>query len=206
MEAGVTERDLDREDRAGDRAKYLEMWAGKGEFTYDRIGRGTVRISSNTLAILGGIQPDVLMAYLREAVRGGAGNDGLLQRLQMSFGRTCPENSSTLMNGRTRRQRIKRSPSLNISTTSRRNKPERTHRRRFLSCVLPMMLRSVSMPGAPGWKRDSVAMSSTRLAKRTWRSIGSLFRLWHWRFTWGAQNGPSFCLRTLQGVAVGGLP
>jgi hypothetical protein len=77
-------RDLDREDRAGDRAKYLEMWDGKGEFTYDRIGRGTVRIPSNTLAILGGIQPDVLMAYVREAVRGGIGNDGLLQRLQMS--------------------------------------------------------------------------------------------------------------------------
>ncbi len=77
-------RDLDREDRAGDRAKYLEMWDGKGEFTYDRIGRGTVRIPSNTLAILGGIQPDVHMAYVREAVRGGAGNDGLLQRFQMA--------------------------------------------------------------------------------------------------------------------------
>jgi putative DNA primase/helicase len=76
-------RDLDREDRAGDRAKYLEMWDGKGELTYDRIGRGTVRVPSNTLSVLGGIQPDVLMAYIREAVRGGSGNDGLLQRLQL---------------------------------------------------------------------------------------------------------------------------
>ncbi len=76
-------RSLDREDRAGDRAKFLEMWDGKGELTYDRIGRGTVRIPSNTLSILGGIQPDVLMAYVRDAVRGGTGNDGLLQRLQL---------------------------------------------------------------------------------------------------------------------------
>jgi putative DNA primase/helicase len=76
-------RTLDREDRAGDRAKHLEMWDGKGELTYDRIGRGTVRISSNTLSILGGIQPDVLIAYVRETVRGGTGNDGLLQRFQL---------------------------------------------------------------------------------------------------------------------------
>ena len=53
-------RELDREDHAGDRAAYLEMWDGKGELTYDRIGRGTVRVPSNTLSILGGIQPDVL--------------------------------------------------------------------------------------------------------------------------------------------------
>jgi putative DNA primase/helicase len=76
-------RSLDREERAGDRAKYLEMWDGKGELTYDRIDRGTVRIPSNTLSILGGIQPHVLLAYVREAVRGGTGNDGLLQRFQL---------------------------------------------------------------------------------------------------------------------------
>jgi Protein of unknown function (DUF3987)/CHC2 zinc finger len=76
-------RSLDREDHAGDRAKYLEMWSGTGELTYDRIGRGTVRIPSNTLSILGGIQPDVLMAYVCETMRGGTGNDGLLQRFQL---------------------------------------------------------------------------------------------------------------------------
>ena len=59
------------------------MWDGKGELTYDRIGRGTVRVPSNTLSILGGIQPDVITSYVREAVRGGAGNDGLLQRIQL---------------------------------------------------------------------------------------------------------------------------
>ena len=59
------------------------MWDGKGELTYDRIGRGTVRVPSNTLSILGGIQPDVVTPYVREAVRGGTGNDGLLQRFQL---------------------------------------------------------------------------------------------------------------------------
>jgi putative DNA primase/helicase len=76
-------RSLDREDRAGERAAYLEMWDGKGELTYDRIERGTIRIPSNTLSILGSIQPDVLVSYVREAVRGGSGNDGLLQRMQL---------------------------------------------------------------------------------------------------------------------------
>ena len=76
-------RELDNEEHAGDRAKYLEMWDGKGELTYDRIGRGTVRVPSNTLSILGGIQPDVVTPYVREAVRGGTGNDGLLQRIQL---------------------------------------------------------------------------------------------------------------------------
>jgi uncharacterized protein DUF3987 len=59
------------------------MWDGKGELTYDRIGRGTVRIPSNTLSILGGIQPHILMAYVSEAVR-GVGGDGLLQRFQLA--------------------------------------------------------------------------------------------------------------------------
>ena len=76
-------RELDNEEHAGDRAAYLEMWDGKGELTYDRIGRGTVRVPSNTLSILGGIQPDVVTPYVREAVRGGTGNDGLLQRMQV---------------------------------------------------------------------------------------------------------------------------
>ena len=74
---------LDREDRAGDRAIYLEMWDGLGQFVYDRIERGTVRIPSNTLSMLGGITPDLLTQYVRETVRGGVGNDGFLQRYQL---------------------------------------------------------------------------------------------------------------------------
>ena len=70
-------RGLDREGHESDRANYLEMWTGSGTFTSDRIGRGTVRAPS-IISILGGIQPDLFISYIREAVRGGAGADGLL--------------------------------------------------------------------------------------------------------------------------------
>jgi putative DNA primase/helicase len=75
-------RGLDKEGHESDRAIYLEMWNGTGSFTSDRIQRGTVRTPA-ILSILGGIQPDLLMAYIREAVRGGQGADGLLQRIQL---------------------------------------------------------------------------------------------------------------------------
>jgi putative DNA primase/helicase len=75
-------RGLDREGHESDRAIYLEMWNGTGSFISDRIQRGTVRTPA-ILSILGGIQPDLLIAYVREAVRGGQGADGLLQRIQL---------------------------------------------------------------------------------------------------------------------------
>ena len=66
-----------------DRAFYLEAWGGKGSFTYDRIVRGTLYIKTVTLSILGGIQPGPLTTYLRHALSGGQGDDGLLQRFQL---------------------------------------------------------------------------------------------------------------------------
>jgi hypothetical protein len=75
-------RGLDKEGHESDRATYLEMWNGTGTFTSDRIQRGTVRTPA-VVSILGGIQPDLLTAYVREAVRGGTGADGLLQRFQL---------------------------------------------------------------------------------------------------------------------------
>jgi putative DNA primase/helicase len=77
-------RGLDREGNEHARAIYLEAWNGTGEFTYDRIGRGTIRVPSNTISIAGGIQPGVLAAYVREAVVGGSGADGLLPRFQVA--------------------------------------------------------------------------------------------------------------------------
>jgi Protein of unknown function (DUF3987)/Bifunctional DNA primase/polymerase, N-terminal len=74
---------LDREGREQDRSFYLETWDGKGEYVYDRIGRGTLRISNMTLSILGGIQPGPLMHYLHGALHGGVGDDGLIQRFQL---------------------------------------------------------------------------------------------------------------------------
>jgi putative DNA primase/helicase len=76
-------RSLDREGHETARAFYLEAWNGTGGFTFDRIGRGTVEIEAACVSILGGIQPGPLGDYLRAAVAGGAGDDGLLQRFQV---------------------------------------------------------------------------------------------------------------------------
>ncbi|MCX6908212.1 MAG: DUF3987 domain-containing protein [Verrucomicrobia bacterium] len=77
-------RSMDKEGHEEWRAFYLEAWNGTGSFTYDRIGRGTVHIESNTVSIIGTIQPGPLSNYLRQAVRGGMGDDGLLQRFQVA--------------------------------------------------------------------------------------------------------------------------
>jgi putative DNA primase/helicase len=74
---------LDRDGHQNDRAFYLESWTGTSGYTYDRIGRGTVRIPSLCLSIFGGIQPGPLAKYLREALGGGKGHDGLIQRFQV---------------------------------------------------------------------------------------------------------------------------
>ena len=76
-------RSMERDGHEGDRSFYLEAWSGTGRFTYDRIGRGTIEIESCCVSILGSIQPGPLAAYLEGAVRGGAADDGLVQRFQM---------------------------------------------------------------------------------------------------------------------------
>lgn len=76
-------RSLSREDRANDRAFFLEAWSGKRSYTYDRITRGTIFIKNNCLSILGGIQPGKLVPIVEAAVMGRDGADGLLQRFQL---------------------------------------------------------------------------------------------------------------------------
>jgi hypothetical protein len=77
-------KSLDREDRANDRAFYLECFDGKGNYTYDRIGRGTLHIESTTLSIIGGLQPSKLRPYIWHAINQGTGDDGLIQRFQLA--------------------------------------------------------------------------------------------------------------------------
>lgn len=75
---------LDREGQEGARSFYLEAWNGTNRYTFDRIGRGTIDIESTTVSIIGGIQPGPLMHYFKTATRGGAGDDGLIQRFQLA--------------------------------------------------------------------------------------------------------------------------
>lgn len=76
-------RILDKDGHENDRAFYLEAWNGTGSYSYDRIGRGSLFIPSNTVSVLGGIQPGRLAAYIRS--RGsGEDDDGFISRFQLA--------------------------------------------------------------------------------------------------------------------------
>lgn len=76
-------RMMDQPGHEGDREFFLEGWNGTNAYTFDRIGRGTIHIPALCLGLFGGIQPGKLRRYVTEAVLGGWGADGLLQRLQI---------------------------------------------------------------------------------------------------------------------------
>jgi len=74
-------RSLDREDHAEARGFYLTGWNGNSSFAFDRIGRGlNLHIPAVCLSLLGGTQPTHLAKYVNTAVKGGYGDDGLIQR------------------------------------------------------------------------------------------------------------------------------
>ncbi|MDA8190920.1 MAG: YfjI family protein [Gammaproteobacteria bacterium] len=77
-------RELDREDKADHRAFLLEAWDGSGSYTFDRIGRGfNLHIPAMALSVCGTTQPARLQAYLQDALKGGASDDGLAQRFSL---------------------------------------------------------------------------------------------------------------------------
>jgi putative DNA primase/helicase len=72
---------LDAEENAEARGFYLTGWNGNQGYTVDRIGRGLGRhVEAVTLSLIGGTQPGKLASYINAANRGGAGDDGLIQR------------------------------------------------------------------------------------------------------------------------------
>jgi hypothetical protein len=72
---------LDQEENASERGFYLTSWAGDSSYTFDRIGRGLhLHIEGVCLSLLGSTQPGRISQYLSRAVRGGRGDDGLIQR------------------------------------------------------------------------------------------------------------------------------
>jgi putative DNA primase/helicase len=86
-------RGLDREDAGNDRAFYLESFNGNGSYIYDRIGRGTIKIESTTLSVLGGIQPSKLEPYIANTMGLTGSDDGFMQRFQLAV---YPDNSNGL--------------------------------------------------------------------------------------------------------------
>lgn len=74
-------KSLDREDQAEARGFYLTGWNGNSAYTFDRIGRGlNLHIPAVCLSLLGSTQPGRIAEYIRHAVKGSAGDDGLIQR------------------------------------------------------------------------------------------------------------------------------
>jgi putative DNA primase/helicase len=72
---------LDREESSEAREFYLTGWNGNSGYTFDRIKRGfNLHIPAVCLSLLGSTQPGRIAEYIRAAVRGGAGDDGLIQR------------------------------------------------------------------------------------------------------------------------------
>ncbi len=74
-------KQLDSSGQETARSFYLTAADGDKGYTFDRIGRGqALHVPALCISIIGGIQPGVLSQYVRDAVGGGAGADGLLQR------------------------------------------------------------------------------------------------------------------------------
>ena len=74
-------RSLDQEENAEARAFFLTGWNGDSSWTTDRIARGmNLHVEAVCLSLLGSTQPARITEYVSTAVRGGAGDDGLLQR------------------------------------------------------------------------------------------------------------------------------
>ncbi|WP_366944040.1 YfjI family protein [Ferrovum sp.] len=74
-------KQLDASGQEVARSFYLTGSEGTTPYTFDRIIRGKgIHIPAVCLSVIGGIQPGVLGSYVRQAVAGNAGADGLLQR------------------------------------------------------------------------------------------------------------------------------
>lgn len=69
---------LDREEFASARGFFLTAWSGKVGYTFDRIIRGTKHIEAACVSLLGSTQPGKLAEYVRRAVLGGQGDDGMI--------------------------------------------------------------------------------------------------------------------------------
>jgi len=76
-------RGLDKQDMAGVRQQYLTLWNGYGRLNIDRVGRGETAVPHPCLSLFGCATPGGIGDYVADAMRGGRGDDGLIQRLQI---------------------------------------------------------------------------------------------------------------------------
>ncbi len=84
-------RDMDKAGQEGARGFYLTGYDGSQGYAVDRIGRGESFIKRVALSLLGGIQPGMVQSYVRDAIGGGTGADGLLQRFGLAVWPDVPK-------------------------------------------------------------------------------------------------------------------
>ena len=75
---------LDRDENIAARGFFLSGWTGSEGYTFDRIGRNGARIEAVCLSLLGSTQPGRATAYIAPALRGGAADDGMVQRFSLT--------------------------------------------------------------------------------------------------------------------------
>jgi hypothetical protein len=75
---------LDSEENQEARGFYLQAYDGNQGYKFKRITRGKLWLERVCVAMLGGIQPGKIARYVRDAVSGGNGDDGLLQRFGLT--------------------------------------------------------------------------------------------------------------------------
>lgn len=81
---------LDRDGRENARSMFLEGWNGTGRYSYDTIKDGTIDVEALCLSVFGAITPGRLASYIYQANKGGAGDDGLMQRFQLAVWPDAP--------------------------------------------------------------------------------------------------------------------
>jgi hypothetical protein len=73
--------DLDQSEKAPQRGFFMTGWGGQDGYTFDRIMRGTVRVTAVNISLFGTTQPTRLAGYIRDSLR--RSDDGMVQRLQL---------------------------------------------------------------------------------------------------------------------------
>ena len=77
-------RYLDREENSQARGFYLSAWSGTQRYDSDRIGRGAIHVKHACVSLLGTTQPGAISEYVRHAMIGGRGDDGMIQRFGLT--------------------------------------------------------------------------------------------------------------------------
>jgi len=185
-------RSLDKEGQEGARAFYLQGYDGNQGHTSDRIVRGkNLHIEAVCISMLGGIQPGKLQAYIHDAVSGGAGDDGLLQRFGLLVWpdvagewRNEPASGETSTGGRIPTPSASRSR-LSSGWMRWRLALILTTAKRFRSSIASLTGRKTcSTSGANRSRLHCGLVIITRPWNRTWPSIASWCLLSRWSVRW----------------------